>query len=91
MLPIQHSLQQADGYCLPACAQMVLRYLGVSRSQKHLGRQLGVIADWGAPMFHIMKLTSSQLDVLFRADGEIQDVRVWLDQQVPVVAAVQSS
>lgn len=34
ILSIPFSPQQDHGYCLPACAQMVLSYLGISRTQK---------------------------------------------------------
>jgi hypothetical protein len=38
-VPFNH--QKAHGYCLPACAQMALAYLGIARSQEELARTLG--------------------------------------------------
>ncbi|MCB0088080.1 MAG: C39 family peptidase [Caldilineaceae bacterium] len=31
-LSVPHFPQQADGYCLPACVQMVMAYWGIDRS-----------------------------------------------------------
>ena len=44
LIALPHSNQEEDGYCLTACTQMVLAYLGISRSQHELARQLGVIS-----------------------------------------------
>ncbi|MBE7469862.1 MAG: hypothetical protein DPW09_20670 [Anaerolineae bacterium] len=38
-LPIPHRPQLADGYCLPACVQMVLAYWGIERDQAELAVQ----------------------------------------------------
>lgn len=37
-LPVPHRLQKQDGYCLPACVEMVLAYLGISASQEQFPR-----------------------------------------------------
>ncbi|MCL4301550.1 MAG: C39 family peptidase [Anaerolineae bacterium] len=37
-LPLSHKSQKGDGYCLPACIQMVLAYLGISRHKSQLAK-----------------------------------------------------
>ncbi len=81
--------QQADGYCLPACAQMVLAHLGISRSQPMLGRQLGLIGDAGTPATNITKLNSSLLTVICEI-GTIADIERSLAETVPVIVFVQA-
>lgn len=89
MLNVPYFLQQADGYCLPACAQMVLAYLGIARSQNELGRQLGLIKGAGVPYSNITRLASPQLNVML-ATGSLDDIKTWLGQGSPVIAFVQA-
>ncbi|MFN8493460.1 MAG: C39 family peptidase [Caldilineaceae bacterium] len=81
--------QQADGYCLPACAQMTLAHLGISRSQTVLGRQLGLIKDGGVPYSNVTRLASSELTVVFTT-GALEDIEQWLVQGLPVIVFVQA-
>ncbi len=62
VLSVPHFRQESDGYCLPACAQMVLSYLGVVRSQADLARQLGARPNIGTPHSHLTRLTSPELE-----------------------------
>ncbi|MCB0174576.1 MAG: C39 family peptidase [Anaerolineae bacterium] len=39
VLSVPHRPQLADGYCLPACVQMVLSHLGIERDQTKLGKE----------------------------------------------------
>jgi hypothetical protein len=55
-LPLPHKPQKGDGYCLPACVQVVLAYLGISRSQDAIIKTLGLNPPFGfshAPTFSI--------------------------------------
>jgi hypothetical protein len=38
-LDVPYHPQVDDGYCLPACVQMVLAYLGLPSTQEHLARE----------------------------------------------------
>lgn len=41
-LPVPHRSQLAEGYCLPACVEMVLAYWGVERKQSALAARMGM-------------------------------------------------
>jgi len=43
MLNVPHIKQHVDGFCLPACAQMVLAFYDVQTNQVQLARQMGVV------------------------------------------------
>lgn len=88
-LPVPHRRQLADGYCLAACAQMVLAYLGVERSQDDLARQLGIRPPLGAPASNIARLKSAQLDVVY-SSGSLDSVSAVLARDLPVIAFVQA-
>ena len=88
-LSLPHKPQQGDGYCLPACVQMVLAYFGVTRSQEVIGKTLGLNPPFGTRHSNIQKLASSTLLVTYEA-GDLPDIRNWLDQDVPVIAFVQA-
>ncbi len=40
ILSVPHFRQSVDGYCLPACARMVLAYLGINRSEAEISQVL---------------------------------------------------
>lgn len=73
VLNVLHCRQKADGYCLAACAYMVLTYLGVPCSQDDLARQLGVRPHLGAPSSRLLRLRSAVLDVIYTA-GDLEDL-----------------
>jgi len=89
VLSVSHCRQKADGYCLAACAQMALAYLGISCSQDDLARRLGVRPHLGAPSSCLLRLRSAALDVIYTA-GDLEDLATWLDQGLPVLVFVQA-
>lgn len=86
-LLVPHYPQQADGYCLPACAQMVLAYWGVNRSQNRLARQLNTIRGAGTPGSRLLNLASRSLDVQYDS-GTLDDLRAAIAQGVPSIVLV---
>ena len=46
-LSLLHNPQKGDGYCLPACVQMVLAYLDISQSQESIGKTLELNPPFG--------------------------------------------
>jgi hypothetical protein len=66
MLPIPYAAQSSDGACLPACAQMVLAYLGQPVSQVQLVRMLGT-TEAGTPFSRLQLLSRLKLKVDVRA------------------------
>lgn len=88
-LSVPHFPQQADGYCLPACAQMVLAYWGINRNQYRLGRQLRTIPGAGTPGSRLLRLASRNLDVDYKT-GTLDDLRAALAQGVPAIVLVNT-
>jgi len=89
VLNVSHCQQKTDGYCLAACAQMALTYLGISCSQDDIAHQLGIRPHVGAPCSRLLRLRSTVLDVIYAA-GDLPDLGVWLDQEMPVLVFVQA-
>ena len=89
VLSVPHFSQATDGYCLPACAQMVLNYLGVVRSQAELALQLGTRANIGTPHSHLSRLQSPTIDVLY-STGDLDDLRQHVERGQPVIVFVQA-
>ncbi len=87
-LKVPHRRQINDGYCLPACVQMVLAYWGVERNQDSLAKQLGMIEGAGTPGSRLFLLVSPSLDVQYRTRGNIEDLEETLRAGVPPIALV---
>lgn len=81
-LAVPHYRQLRDGYCLPACAQMVLAYWGIERKQQVLAQQLQTMPDVGTPASRIRLLSSNVMQVTYQA-GSLIDLRDALAQKVP--------
>lgn len=88
-LNVPHYPQADDGYCLPACIQMVLAYLGLSSTQGSLARKLDVRLPLGAPASNVTRLCSDTLDVKFTS-GDLDDLRAYLNQGHPPIVFVQA-
>lgn len=89
-LPVPLSLQQRADYCLPACTEMVLNYLGIAHSQNDLARLLDVVADFGAPASNITRLTSRSLEATYFEECTLQEIKDRLTLGNPVIAFVQT-
>jgi ABC-type bacteriocin/lantibiotic exporter with double-glycine peptidase domain len=89
LLPVPYHPQIVDGYCLAACAQMILDYWQMPASQEAIARRLGIEPSVGVPAGRISELSSAQLAVVYES-GEWETIAAWLDQQVPVIAMVQA-
>jgi ABC-type bacteriocin/lantibiotic exporter with double-glycine peptidase domain len=89
VLPVPHYRQLADGYCLPACAQMVLAHLGIFRSQEELAGLLNVRAEVGARSSSITRLASKTIAVHY-AGGGFADLAVWLSKGAAIIAFIQA-
>ncbi len=88
-LSIPFHKQQAAGYCLPACVQMVLAHQQIIRSQADLATQLGVRASLGTPTRSVLGLASDQLRVVY-GEGTEATLQKWLALSWPVIAFVQA-
>jgi len=83
-----HREQTQSSDCLPACAQMVLAYLGLPSTQDRLARELDVRPPLGAPASSVIRLRSDVLDVTFTS-GSLNDLRSHLAQGHPPTVFVQ--
>jgi len=88
---VPHFPQQADGFCLPACAQMVLAYLDAPCSQADLARRLGTRSHIGTPHSHIIRLRSSETSVRYEANGTAATLYSYIERELPVIMFVQTS
>lgn len=88
-LKVPYHPQLDDGYCLPACAQMVLDYLCITVEQRRLARILGVCTPLGAPASNVMRLRSETVDIIF-ADGAVRDLQNHLALERPIIVFVQA-
>lgn len=89
LLLLPYHRQAGEGYCLAACAQMALEYLGLRRDQGDLARRLKVRPGFGAWAANVTRLRSRTLDVTY-TQGELQDINDWIARDVPVIAFVQA-
>jgi ABC-type bacteriocin/lantibiotic exporter with double-glycine peptidase domain len=89
VLNVPYYPQTDDGYCLPACVQMVLSYLGFRSVQDHLARELDARPPLGTPASSVTLLRSDVLDVTFTS-GDLDDLRVHLAHDWPPIVFVQA-
>lgn len=87
LLQVPHRLQMADGYCLPACVEMVLAFWGIDQNQRKLAAQMQTIADGGTPVSRVNRLASHSLKVDHRS-GEINDLQSAIQRGIPPIALV---
>jgi ABC-type bacteriocin/lantibiotic exporter with double-glycine peptidase domain len=88
-LLIPYHAQISAGYCLAACAQMALDYLGLAHSQEYLADLLEVVRFVGAPARNIRLLASLEVAVVFEK-GTVDSLSDWHSQGAPVIAFVQA-
>jgi len=90
ILPVPFHPQESDAGCVLACAQMMLAFLGIRRSQPELARVLGVDPLVGTPGPRLRRLNSPDLEVVY-TEGELSAVENWLEQRLPVMMFVQTA
>lgn len=88
-LPVPFHAQISPGYCLAACAQIVLAYYGQAHDQERLAALLKVEPYLGAPARNVRRLASSTISVTFE-EGTLEKLRQWLNADVPVIAFIQA-
>lgn len=88
ILPLLHYQQSQSGRCLPACARMVLAYIGLQFSEDELSRVLGT-TDFGTPAFAITQLAKLKVRVDYRV-WSVAQLSLTLENDRPVIAFVQT-
>lgn len=89
-LSVPHRRQLADGYCLPACVEMVLAYWGIEQKQSDLAEQLQLIPGAGVPGNRVRLLASNTLEV-FYGQGEPADLQAALAAGKPPIVLVHTA
>ena len=86
LIALPHYPQSAQGFCLAACARMVLAYWGEAASEKDVVELLG-IGTWGVPASAIRSLSQWGWDVSY-GHGAWVDLTQWLQEGTPIYAAI---
>jgi ABC-type bacteriocin/lantibiotic exporter with double-glycine peptidase domain len=88
LLPIPHHEQSQSGACLPACARMVLGYLGEDVTEAYLAQVMG--SYWyGTPASRVRRLSSLGYQVTYE-QTTLDQLRVYLDRQVPCIVFLRT-
>ena len=82
-LTVPHFRQSRDGRCLPACARMVLAYLGHDYAEEDLARLLRT-RSFGTPADNIRLLSQLNCSVVFE-QGTEADLRRHLTRGLPCI------
>jgi ABC-type bacteriocin/lantibiotic exporter with double-glycine peptidase domain len=78
----QHK-QSRPGACLPACARMVLAYLGDERDEESIAHLLE--AEWyGVPASRIIRLSAWGYHITYE-QSTLEQLRQLITQQIPVI------
>lgn len=88
ILPVPFFQQSTTGYCLPACARMVLAYLEVEHTELEISKVLGT-RKMGTPSFAIERLTAWGYQVEYRSWSPEELLPV-LTQGQPMIVFVQT-
>lgn len=84
-----HFQQSRDGYCLSACARMVLTYLGDHLSEAEVSQALEA-HDFGAPSFAIQKLSTLGFHVDYR-EWSLPQMLELLQAGTPLIIFVRTA
>lgn len=87
-LPVPAHKQSRAGRCLPACARMVLDYLGDQRSEDDLARRLHT-RTFGTPANNIQLLESLGYSVTF-GKATLDQLQEYLTRNIPPIVFVQT-
>lgn len=88
LLPVPHYPQTGKHNCLPACARMVLGYLGLSATEEELAVQLGT-TPLGTTGRNLLRLQDYLLSVVY-GPLTISLLKTELNQSRPVIVLVST-
>lgn len=89
VLRVPFEPQSRDGYCLPACASMILRYWGKGTSQQKIARLLGT-SEIGTPLSRIRNLAQWGFQVDCTTNGKWQDLVQYIAVGKPVIVSTHA-
>lgn len=88
ILPVPHFPQSAEGFCLSACARMLLAYLGIERLEAEVSQVLGA-QEYGTPGFAIQRLEALGVQVTYR-QWSLSALTSALTSKQPVIIFVRT-
>lgn len=88
ILPVPFRPQQTDGYCLPACAEMVLAYYAIKVKQSQLAHLFETDPSFGTPFSRVTRLSKMGVRVVAKTDGTWDELKQFLDAREPIITAV---
>lgn len=88
-LSVPYHKQNEPGFCLAACAQMVLDFQGIFRPQDVLAEQLHVKPSLGAPTRNIRRLATDKIAVIYE-EGSWERLQALIASGLPVITFVQA-
>lgn len=86
VLRVPFEPQLHDGYCLPACASMIVSYLGKEISQQKIARLLET-SEIGTPLTRIRNLAKWGFHVHCAVEGSWQDLKQSIASGNPVIVS----
>ncbi|HRQ38376.1 MAG TPA: C39 family peptidase [Chloroflexota bacterium] len=89
VLPVRHVPQENEAGCLAACSQMVLRFLGIKKSQRALNHLFQPTA-FGVPFSRLTRLQRFDVVVSIRLFGDDRSLIQAIDQQTPAIVFVRT-
>lgn len=89
LLPVPHQPQREDADCLPACAAMVLGYLGKNVSYQRI-KTLLKTKSFGTPGHHLRNLADLGIQVLYR-EGSLSELRDHVANGAPCIVLVRTA
>lgn len=89
LLPVPHLQQPSDGDCLPACAYMVLAYLGKKTRFWRLRRIMST-KSFGTPFYNISRLSQLGFEVHLQARGTLATLHSYLQRDYPCIVSIQT-
>ena len=87
LLPVPFRRQLTRGYCLPACAEMILAYLGFNISQKQIAQMMGA-SEEGVPFSRVNAIESLGVRVRLSKEGDWDVLQDAFRQEQPSLVAV---
>jgi len=89
LISLCHFQQSAEGYCLSACARMVLAHLGLDLAEEAISRVLGA-QEFGTPSFAVQRLVALNLRVTY-CEWSVSQLLAALRTGKPVIAFVRTA
>ena len=87
-LKVPHILQSNDGYCLPACASMVLAYWQTPIPQEKIADLMDA-NEYGVPGSRIRRLENWGYKVVYRP-ATLNELSNWIEQGIPPIVLVET-